>query len=203
MPNSARSQNMTKIDNSADNDGACGKVDGHHLINVSHQPSRFPSTALRQQLIIGLLFAYFYIPSAAGQRQQHQRLWPPRNIEPCSIQCPVQHVQMTGNRTLGTDMSYWGAQPIVDFMSNSQWQTVDSPPQTTMLAVDVAASSPITTLRTSFMPTALPTAARSERRPIPTAVASAAGNAGLFSSFGFVYSLLVSCSAVLLSQDLF
>lgn len=190
---------MTDTDSSADNDRAREDVDGHHPgINIPHRAaSEYPSTTLRQ-LIIALLFAYICIPSAAGQRPPRQRLWPPGNIEPCSIQCLVQHVQMTGNRTSGTDMSHWAAQPILDFMSNSQWQTETSPPQATMLAVDAAASSTITTLRTSFMPTAFPTAARCERRAVSAAVASAAGKAGLSPRFGFVHLFFVFACSVLL-----
>lgn len=56
-------------------------------------------------------------------------------------------------------MSYWGPQPILDFMSNSQLQTLAPPSRPTTLAVDVAAASGITTLVTSVM--SVPSATKS------------------------------------------
>ncbi|KAI3396613.1 hypothetical protein diail_11865 [Diaporthe ilicicola] len=49
----------------------------------------------------------------------------------------------------GADLSNWGAQPILDFMSNGQWQTAASPLPTTTLPVGVAAAPSLTTLVTS------------------------------------------------------
>lgn len=111
--------------------------------------------------ILAILLICVSAPRATGQ-QHHARLWPPANIEPCLVQCPAQHVQMTGNRSSETDM-YWGPQPILDFMSNSQWQTSARLLRPTTLVVDVAAASGITTLVTSVM--AVPSPARSLETP--------------------------------------
>jgi hypothetical protein len=72
-----------------------------------------------------------------------------------------------------------------------------------MLAVDVAASSTITTLRTSFIPMAFPTtAAWSERRAVSAAVASAADKAGMSPRFDPVRLFFVYASGVLFLQEL-
>lgn len=120
--------------------------------------TRLRRTSTLKKTMLAMLFICASAPRAAGQR--HQRLWPPPNIEPCVIQCAARHVQMTGNRSSGPDMSYWGPQPILEFMSNSQWQTSALPLRPTTLAVDVAAASGSTTLRTSVTAVASPTRSR-------------------------------------------
>ncbi|KAJ0104081.1 hypothetical protein J7T55_007007 [Diaporthe amygdali] len=110
-----------------------------------------------------LLLTCICATRVTGHRYQHQRLWPPDNIEPCLIQCPVQHVQMTGNKSSGAEMSNWGAQPILDFMSNGQWQsqTATLPLLSATPSVDMAATSSITTLVTSVTVRTSPTRSQS------------------------------------------
>lgn len=123
-----------------------------------------------RKAILAILLICVSAPRVTGQ-QHHTRLWPPANIEPCLVQCPAQHVQMTGNRSSGTEM-YWGPQPILDFMSNSQWQTSAPLLWPTTLAVDVAAASGITTLVTSVMAVASPS--RSVETPFSVSATSMA-----------------------------
>lgn len=190
---------MSRSNNTADNSGRT-QGHGHCLLNIVHRPSQLPHTTTKQ-VILALLFLYVHIPNTAAQRRQHQRLWPPENIEPCSLQCLVQHVLMTGNRTSGTEMTHWGAQPIYDFMSNSQWQTAASSPQPTMLAADVVASSSITTFRTSLISVALSTkAVRSQQMVMNVAYTSTAGQAEGPHRVGLAHTLFVFSSGVLLTH---
>lgn len=105
-----------------------------------------PPNTLHRRLLIALLLAS--ISHAAAQQQySHHRLWPPPNIEPCAFQCPMEHVQVTGNKTSVAEMSFWGPLPVPDFMSNSRWQSPDSsPPMTTVLSVKSGGKSGFTTL---------------------------------------------------------
>lgn len=105
-------------------------------------------TSTLRNAMLAMVIICMCTPRVMGQRSQHPRLWPPTNIEPCVIQCPAQHIQMTGNRSAGTEMSQWGPQPMLDFISNSQLQT-SAPPLQPTLAANVAAKSGITTLVTS------------------------------------------------------
>lgn len=57
-------------------------------------------------------------------------------------------------------MSYWGPQPILEFLTNSQWQTPAPALRPTTLAVDVAAVSGITTLVTSVTAAVSPSRSR-------------------------------------------
>lgn len=146
------------------------------------QPAEHSETAGRNRLrcissfrkaILAILLICESAPRVTGQERQrhHARLWPPANIEPCLVQCPAQHVQMTGNRSSGTEM-YWGPQPILDFMSNSQWQTSAPLLRPTTLLVDVTTASGITTLVTSVMAVASP--ARSVEAPFSVSATSMA-----------------------------
>lgn len=98
-------------------------------------------------------------------------------------------------------MLHWGAQPIHDFISNNQWQTMDSYLQVTVLAVDVAATSTITTLRTSIKSTALPRIIWPGRQ-VNGVLFSTGQNQGL-SSLGLACMILILSCNVLVSQGLF
>lgn len=118
-------------------------------LNNKMTPTRPSRTSITRKAKFAMLLICMCTPRIMGQRHQHPRLWPPPNVEPCVIQCPAQHVQMTGNRSSGAETSQWGPQPILDFMSNSQLQTSAPPLRPMTLAINVAATSGITTLVTS------------------------------------------------------
>lgn len=148
-----RSQNMSEISNeppdqTAEQDGLAGWT---HL----------GTTTTSRKAVLALLLTCMCAPIVTGQQHQLRRLWPPENIEPCLMQCPGQHVQMTDNRSSETVMSDWGAQPIFDFMSNGQWQTAGSALLPTALPFDVAAASSLTTLVTSVTAVTSPTGSQS------------------------------------------
>lgn len=137
-----------------------------------------------------------------GQRHQHPRIWPPANIEPCLIQCPVQHVQMTGNRTAGTEISQWGSQPMLEFISNSQLQTSVSPSQPT-LAANAAAKSSITTLVTSV--TSVKGTTKSQETSFPriaaSVVAVSGGERTLLCDTIFQVVITLSCMSIAIFHE--
>lgn len=131
--------------------------------------TRLRRTSTLKRAMLAMLFICVSAPRAAG------RLWPPPNIEPCVMQCAAQHVQMTGNRSSGPDMSYWGPQPIREFMSNNQWQTSALPLRPTALAADVAAAPGSTTFRTCVTAVASPTRSRATSLPGPATFMAISG----------------------------
>lgn len=149
------------------------------------------------QIMLATLLVCTCIPIVTGQRSQHPRLWPPANIEPCLVQCPAPHVQMTGNRSSRTEMVHWGPQPILDFMSNSQWQTSAPPLQLTPLAVDVAAASGVTTLVTSVTAASSSTSSR-KTGSVGFSTSMAASGAEKLPSCNLVFQIVITLSCVAL-----
>lgn len=94
-------------------------------------------------------------------------------------------------------MSYWGPQPILDFMSNHQWQTSAPSSRPTTLAVDVAATSGITTLVTSVMAVPGPTRSR-ETSFSGSRTSMAISGAGRTLGCNIVFKVVITLSCIAL-----